>query len=196
MRIKIIILFAAIIVISSVITGCQSEKKVTEATETTEESGTSEKETIETSTAKSTEVQKSTDVQKTTEEKKPIKVIENTEKVEPAEKEEVVTEGSARDMLTTEGYVLRVEGSIMYLDEVNTGGRTYGDEGQDRATAYDLSNAVINAPGGVRSGLTVDLIYYIENGINKALEVNSDGDEKEPMAPYVLPEDTDYENET
>ena len=176
MKIKIIIFLALSIIIPSVITGCQSEKKVTEATETTVESDTSEKETMKTSTDKSPEAKKSTDVQKKT--------------------EEVSTEDSARNMLTTEGYVLRVEGSIMYLDEVNTGGRTYGDEGQDRATAYDLSNAVINAPGGVRSGLTVDLTYYIENNINKALEVNSDGDEKEPMVPYVLPDETNYENES
>lgn len=198
MKIKIIIFLALSIIIPSVITGCQSDKKVTEANETTVESNTSEKETMKTSTDKSPEAKKSTDVQKTTEEKKPAKVTENTEKEDPVETEEVSTEDSARNMLTTEGYVLRVEGSIMYLDEVNTGGRTYGDEGQDRATAYDLSNAVINAPGGVRSGLTVDLTYsyYIENNINKALEVNSDGDEKEPMVPYVLPDETNYENES
>lgn len=58
MKIKIIIFLALSIIIPSVITGCQSEKKVTEATETTVESNTSEKETMKTSTAKSPEAKK------------------------------------------------------------------------------------------------------------------------------------------
>lgn len=200
MKIKIIMFFAISIIISSVITGCQSKNEVTGPPKVTEESNTSKNKTMETPTAQSTELQKAT------EKKKPIKDKDNTHQEEPSETAEIpteesvaemlTTEESAAEMLTTEGYVLRVEGSIMYLDEVNTGGRTYGEEGQDRATAYDLSNAVINAPGGVRSGLTVDLTYYIENNINKALEVNSDGDEKEPMVPYVLPDETNYENES
>lgn len=69
----------------------------------------------------------------------------------------------------------------MYLDLENSEGRTYPGEGEDRAIAYDIGSAQIDAPRGVRRGITADVTYYIEDGKNIATEVKSDGDEKEPI---------------
>lgn len=80
-----------------------------------------------------------------------------------------------------EGYVLYSEGSMIYVDTENSGGRTYPREGEDRAIAFDISNASVDAPRGIRSGLTVSMVYYIENGSNIVVSISSDGDEKEPV---------------
>lgn len=176
------LLTIGLIIIACLFTGCENKEKVVDTLKVTETKKEPERKTEKTTQA--------TELPKITEPTKSSDAIKSTE-TSPITEETKASVNSAteayKETAATIGYVLYVEGSVMYLDEENTGGRTAPGEGEERATDYDLSNAVINAPGGVRKGLTVDLIYYIEDGMKKALEVNSDGDEKEPMVPYELP---------
>lgn len=79
-----------------------------------------------------------------------------------------------------EGYVLREEGDIIYLDTVNAGARTYRDEGKDRAVAFDISNAQIDVPDNIRSAISVTITYQVKDGKNIVSTVTSDGIELEP----------------
>lgn len=86
-----------------------------------------------------------------------------------------------RETYETAGYVLSVDGNTMRIDEENTEGRTYQGEGEDRATVYDLGMALVDCPVLIKAGLSVDVEYYVEDGVNYAVHVYSDGDEKEPI---------------
>ena len=107
------------------------------------------------------------------------------------EKEEPVTQ-PVREEKTVEGYIIRREETILYLDLENTGSRIYPGEGKDRAVAFDISHAEISLmdqrPFPANSdplvqGSTVLVTYYVENGQNIATVVLGDGDEKEPIVP-------------
>ena len=82
---------------------------------------------------------------------------------------------------SVEGYVLKVDKNNIYVDAENTEGRIYTGEGNDRAIIYDISNAEIDSPRGIRVGITVSIEYHKENGVNIATHISSDGDEKEPI---------------
>lgn len=73
---------------------------------------------------------------------------------------------------TSSGFVTRIEGSTMYLQEEGHG---------DSKVAYELINAVINIPDGVRMNQTVEVHYYKKDGKNVATEVNGDGTGTKPI---------------
>ncbi|MDU5262982.1 MAG: hypothetical protein E6176_11190, partial [Clostridium celatum] len=79
------------------------------------------------------------------------------------------------------GYVLKVDENKIYVDTENTEGRIYPGEGNDRAIIYDISNAEVDSPRGIRVGITVSMEYSKENGVNMVTYISSDGDEKEPI---------------
>lgn len=88
------------------------------------------------------------------------------------------------EIQSTEGYVMSVDGNTMYVDLENTGGRTYPGEGEDRKVAFDISDAeqiqtniseVYPARNHlIRSGIHVDIEYYVQNGVNIATKLTSD----------------------
>ena len=86
-----------------------------------------------------------------------------------------------RETYETAGYVLNVNGNTMSIDEENICGRTYGGEGEDRAVNYDIGMAIVDCPVIIKSGLSVEVEYYVEGGVNYAVHIYSDGDEKEPI---------------
>lgn len=98
------------------------------------------------------------------------------------------------EIRTAEGYVMAVDGDIMYVDLENTGGRNYPGEGEDRKVAFNIADAKqiqtdtsVFSPSRdnlVRTGINVKIKYYIKNGVNIATELTSDGDELEPVT-YV-----------
>ena len=108
---------------------------------------------------------------------------------ESQEKEEVVKQEKV-----VEGYVLETEGNIIIVDLENSGGRNYPEEGLDRGVEFDITNAkkeVIPTSGysenrecRIRTGLTVSITYYEENGKNIVTKISTDNDEKE-MIVYV-----------
>ena len=95
------------------------------------------------------------------------------------------------EILSTEGFVMSVDGNTMYVDLENTGGRTYPGEGEDRKVAFDISNAeqiqtdvseVYPARSNlIRSGVHVDIEYYVQNGINIATKLTSNSQELGPI---------------
>lgn len=95
------------------------------------------------------------------------------------------------EILSTEGYVMSVDGNTMYVDLENTGGRTYPGEGEDRKVAFDISNAeqiqtdiseIYPARSNlIRSGIHVDIEYYVQNGINIATKLTSNSQELGPI---------------
>lgn len=100
------------------------------------------------------------------------------------------------DIQTTVGYVLSVDENTMYVDLKNTGSRLYPGEGEDRKVAFDISNAEqvqtniseFNpaTDNFISPGIQVTIEYYVENGMNIATKVTSDGDEKEPYSPVAI----------
>lgn len=108
---------------------------------------------------------------------------------ESQEKEDVVKQEKV-----VEGYVLETEGNIIIVDLENSGGRNYPEEGLDRGVEFDITNAkkeVIPTSGysenrecRIRTGLTVSITYYEENGKNIVTKISTDNDEKE-MIVYV-----------
>lgn len=82
---------------------------------------------------------------------------------------------------TATGYVLYTEGDFMYVDEENTGSRTYPSEGEDRKIAYNISNADITVEKGtLRTALKVDITYYELDNQRYAVSIFSDGWEEMP----------------
>ncbi len=108
------------------------------------------------------------------------------------------TENKANDIVKqekiVEGYVLKTEGSIITVDLENSGGRNYPEEGLDRGIEFDITNAekeIISTSGymeerecSIRTGLTVSITYYEQNGKNIVTKISTDNDEKE-MLVYV-----------
>ena len=100
------------------------------------------------------------------------------------------------DIQTTVGYVLSVDENTMYADLKNTGSRLYPGEGEDRKVAFDISNAEqvqtniseFNPATDnlISPGIQVTIEYYVENGVNIATKLTSDGDEKEPYSPVAI----------
>lgn len=103
------------------------------------------------------------------------------------------TPNEGKKLLKASGYVTAVDGNIVYVDLENPGERNYPDEGNDRAVAFDMSNAKIEQtpayPGDalradpVRRSVTVDITYYVENGKNIVTVIHSDNVEK-PVIPH------------
>ena len=100
------------------------------------------------------------------------------------------------DIHTIVDYVLSVDENTMYADLKNTGSRLYPGEGEDRKAAFDISNAEqvqtniseFNPATAnlISPGIQVTIEYYVENGVNIATKLTSDGDEKEPYSPVAI----------
>lgn len=90
-----------------------------------------------------------------------------------------------------QAYVLSVNGTTMYVDLENPGARTYPGEGEERQTAFDISNAeqiqteisdVYPASNHfICSCVSVEIEYYTENGVNIATKLTSNGQEIAPL---------------
>lgn len=99
------------------------------------------------------------------------------------------TENDAKQEKTVEGYVLGIEGNIITVDLENSEGRNYPEEGLDRGVEFDITNAekeVIPTSGysenrecRIKTGVTVSITYYEENGKNIVTKISTDNDEKE-----------------
>ena len=130
--------------------------------------------------------QEQTDSQEQSEESNESGTQENTD--ESSENQDAYTDeeghydpSGGRETYETAGYVLDVNGITMRIDEENIGGRTYGGEGEDRAVEYNIGMAIVDCPVIIKSGLSVEVEYYVEDGVNYAVHIYSDGDEKEPI---------------
>ncbi|WP_394917547.1 M56 family metallopeptidase [uncultured Robinsoniella sp.] len=116
--------------------------------------------------------------QKTTDSEKKSGNENKTPKTQPIETE-AITEAAKEtnktvppETSTSSGFVTKIEGSTMYLQEEGHG---------DSKVAYELINAVINIPDGVRMNQTVEVHYYTKDGKNVATEVNGDGTGTKPI---------------
>lgn len=116
--------------------------------------------------------------QKTTDSEKKSGNENKTPKAQPIETE-AITEAAKEtnktvppETSTSSGFVTKIEGSTMYLQEEGHG---------DSKVAYELINAVINIPDGVRMNQTVEVHYYTKDGENVATEVNGDGTGTKPI---------------
>ena len=78
-----------------------------------------------------------------------------TEAITEAKTETNQTVPPETSSYTSSGFVTRIEGSTMYLQEEGHG---------DSKVAYELINAVINIPDGVRMNQTVEVHYYKKDG--------------------------------
>lgn len=113
---------------------------------------------------------------------------------EVEDKTEEKLESTLKEETTVEGYVLNREGNVITVDLENSGGRNYPQEGLDRGVEFDITNAekeVISTSDyledrecRIRTGLTVSITYYKENGKNIVTKISTDNDEKE-MIVYV-----------
>lgn len=98
-------------------------------------------------------------------------------------------EDVVRQEKTVEGYVLDAEGNTITVDLENSEGRNYSEEGLDRGVKFDITNAekeVISTSGysedrgcRIKTGITVSITYYEENGKNIVTKISTDNDEKE-----------------
>lgn len=120
----------------------------------------------------------------------------NTDEDTAAEPETSNEEEISPSIQTTVGYVLSCDGNTIYADLKNTGSRLYPGEGENRKVAFDITNAEqvqtnISEFNSVRDnlicpGIQVTIEYYVENGVNIATKLTSDGDEKEPYSPVAI----------
>lgn len=87
---------------------------------------------------------------------------------------------------TANGYLLKVEDNLIYIDPLNRGSRKYHGEGEDRAMIFDVSKAELHFPKGMdaklQAGIDVDITYQIKNGKNIAFHIVSDGKVINPHA--------------
>lgn len=100
------------------------------------------------------------------------------------------------EIQTSVGYILSCDENTIYVDLKNTGSRLYPGEGEDRKVAFDISKAEqvqtnISEFNPVKNnlitpGIQVTIEYYVENGMNIATKLTSDGDEKEPYSPVAI----------
>lgn len=115
----------------------------------------------------------------------------NIETADDTTQTDTVEESQNNSIQTVEAYVLSVDGTTMYVDLENSGARTYPGEGEDRQTAFDISNAeqiqteisdVYPASNHfICSCVSVEIEYYTENGVNIATKLTSNGQEIAPL---------------
>ena len=86
---------------------------------------------------------------------------------------DTVEETQNNPLQTVQAYVLSVDGTTMYVDLENPGARTYPGEGEERQTAFDISNA--------EQIQTEISDVYPENGVNIATRLTSNGQEIAPL---------------
>lgn len=115
----------------------------------------------------------------------------NIETADDTTQTDTVEETQNNPIETVQAYVLSVDGTTMYVDLENPGARTYPGEGEERQTAFDISNAeqiqteisdVYPASSHfIRSCVSVEIEYYTENGVNIATKLTSNGQEIAPL---------------
>ena len=115
----------------------------------------------------------------------------NIETADDTTQTDTVEESQNNSIQTVEAYVLSVDGTTMYVDLENSGARTYPGEGEDRQTAFDISNAeqiqteisdVYPASNHfICSCVSVEIEYYTENGVNIATKLTTNGHEIAPL---------------
>ena len=115
----------------------------------------------------------------------------NIETADDTTQTDTVEETQNNPIQTVQAYVLSVDGTTMYVDLENPGARTYPGEGEERQTAFDISNAeqiqteisdVYPASNHfIRSCVSVEIEYYTENGVNIATKLTSNGQEIAPL---------------
>ncbi len=164
----------SLLMISSLLGGCIPAK--------TEETIQSDKNTVEEEKLNE-EVLQGKSVEHETENEPAANSMEQNDEESQGE-EDVV-----RQEKTVEGYVLDVEGNTITVDLENSEGRNYSEEGLDRGVKFDITNAekeVIPTSGysedrecRIKTGITVLITYYEENGKNIVTKISTDNDEKE-----------------
>ena len=115
----------------------------------------------------------------------------NIETADETTQTDTVEETQNNPTQTVQAYVLSVNGTTMYVDLENPGARTYPGEGEERQTAFDISNAeqiqteisdVYPASNHfICSCVSVEIEYYTENGVNIATKLTSNGQEIAPL---------------
>lgn len=115
----------------------------------------------------------------------------NIETADDTTQTDTVEETQNNPTQTVQAYVLSVKGTTMYVDLENPGARTYPGEGEERQTAFDISNAeqiqteisdVYPASNHfICSCVSVEIEYYTENGVNIATKLTSNGQEIAPL---------------
>lgn len=115
----------------------------------------------------------------------------NIETADETTQTDTVEETQNNPLQTVQAYVLSVNGTTMYVDLENPGARTYPGEGEERQTAFDISNAeqiqteisdVYPASNHfICSCVSVEIEYYTENGVNIATKLTSNGQEIAPL---------------
>lgn len=115
----------------------------------------------------------------------------NIETADDTTQTDTVEETQNNPTQTVQAYVLSVNGTTMYVDLENPGARTYPGEGEERQTAFDISNAeqiqteisdVYPASNHfICSCVSVEIEYYTENGVNIATKLTSNGQEIAPL---------------
>lgn len=115
----------------------------------------------------------------------------NIETADETTQIDTVEETQNNPLQTVQAYVLSVDGTTMYVDLENPGARTYPGEGEERQTAFDISNAeqiqteisdVYPASNHfICSCVSVEIEYYTENGVNIATRLTSNGQEIAPL---------------
>ncbi len=115
----------------------------------------------------------------------------NIETANKTSQTDTIEENQNNPLQTVQAYVLSVDGTTMYVDLENPGARTYPGEGEERQTAFDISNAeqiqteisdVYPASNHfIRSCVSVEIEYYTENGVNIATKLTSNGQEIAPL---------------
>lgn len=115
----------------------------------------------------------------------------NIETADDTTQTDTVEETQNNPTQTVQAYVLSVNGTTMYVDLENPGAKTYPGEGEERQTAFDISNAeqiqteisdVYPASNHfICSCVSVEIEYYTENGVNIATKLTSNGQEIAPL---------------
>ena len=168
----------SLLMISSLLGGCIPAK--------TEETIQSDKNTVEEEKLNE-EVLQGKSVEHETENEPATNSMEQNDEESHAENQG--EEDAVRQEKTVEGYVLDVEGNTITVDLENPEGRNYSEEGLDHGVKFDITNAekeVIPTSGysedrecRIKTGITVLINYYEENGKNIVTKISTDNDEKE-----------------
>ena len=175
---KSLLLALNLLMMTSLLGGCTPAK--------TEETIQSDKNTVEEEKLDE-EVLQGNSVEHETENEPAANSMEQNDEESHAESQG--EEDGVRQEKTVEGYVLDVEGNTITVDLENPEGRNYPEEGLDRGVEFDITNAekeVIPTSGysedrecRIKTGITVLITYYEENGKNIVTKISTDNDEKE-----------------
>lgn len=105
----------------------------------------------------------------------------------------VTEEETEKDLIESCGYVIATnEGPTMLIAEGWEEAPPSVIEARETGVSYYIGDAEIDCPCRISAGLVVYFTYYTEDGVNIAVDITSDGDEKEPRFydyEYEYPQD-------